>query len=96
MITTVIGIASAVGVAVSGRWLTRNGCAQIRWWAVPLFCILGLVGMPMTISFWTYPTICTAAGGVYLAPWLIGYCVYDFSKAEISSPSASWGTDKSR
>lgn len=73
MIVTVIAIASAAGVAVSGRWLTRNGYAQIRWWAVPLFCTLGLVGMPMTISVWVYPSICVAAGGVYLAPWLIGY-----------------------
>lgn len=71
MLAAAIGMASAAGTAISARWLTRNRHAQIRWWAVPLFCILGLAGMPTTISVWVYPNLCAAAGGVYLAPWLI-------------------------
>jgi hypothetical protein len=73
MITTVVGIASAVGVLVSGRWLVHHRYAQIRWWTIPMFCILALAGMPMTISLWVYPNVCAAAGDVYLAPWVIGY-----------------------
>ncbi len=70
MITTTAGVVAAVGAVAGARILKANALADIRWWAIPLICLLGLAGMPMAISISLYPSLCKAAGGVYLAPWI--------------------------
>ncbi len=71
MILFVIAILAVIGIIVGAVWLKAMGLALIRWWVVPTVCLLGLVGMPMTISTVYYPSMCKAAGDVYLAPWII-------------------------
>ena len=71
MIILVIAILAVIVIIVGAVWLKVMGLAQIRWWVVPTVCLLGLVGMPMTISTVYYPSLCKAAGDVYLAPWII-------------------------
>ncbi|NLX98258.1 MAG: hypothetical protein GXY83_19030 [Rhodopirellula sp.] len=70
MVTATVGIVAAVGVVAGASALKAKGLAAIRWWAIPMICLLGLVGMPMAISVSLYPSLCNAAGGVYLAPWI--------------------------
>lgn len=71
MILLVIAIAAVIGIVAGAIWLRIMGLVQIRWWVIPTVCLLGLVGMPMTISTVYYPSLCKAAGQVYLAPWII-------------------------